>query len=239
MSALITVLLLAGAPVPPPVISPPEYASPPYVRPAPAVLQRPAAAEKAPAPADRGAPLFGAVPLITWITPTDGKRLFEERGGRVTAAEETEGGFVLHATVPQETFVSMQGLDCRGAGESKRCAMYVFEAAFQMENDARAAQLERELSLNYVADRASGPVYSIWRMGTVLDGVTEAQVRNDLDRFMQLVWTTASKAWPNTAPAASDGSAGPAPDRGDPTLAPIGGPAPRVNTRTQFVRTAD
>lgn len=238
MSALLSALALAGAPVPPPVISPPEYAAPPYVRPATPVLQR-AATEKAPAPADKSGQLFGAVPLITWITPTDGKRLFEERGGQVTAAEETDGGFVLQATVPQQTFVSMQGLDCRGAGEAKRCGMYVFEAAFRMENDARAAQLERDLSLNYVADRASGPIYSIWRMGTVMDGVTEAQVRNDLDRFMQVVWATASKAWPNTAPASSGEGAAPTPGRADPTLSPAAGPVLSVNTRAQFVRAVD
>lgn len=234
MSALFAALVLAGAPVPPPNVSPPEREVPPLPKAPPAVLQQ-AAADKA--PADRGPPLYGAVPLVTYITPGEGKKLFEERGGQVTGGEETAEGFVLHATVPQETYVSMQGLDCRGSGEAKRCGIYLFEAAFRMENDARAAQLERDLSLNYVADRSSGPIYSIWRMGTVGEGVTEAQVRGDLDRFMQVVWVTASKAWPNTQPTSAGGGAAPAPRAADPAKESTRGPAPRVNTRAQFVRT--
>lgn len=221
----LTALVLAGAIVPPPTATPPEREHPPVVR--PVVLQR-TAAEKPASPGAPQAPLFGAVPLVTFLTPADAARLFQERGGTVEEVKDTAEGFLVHATVPQQTFVTLQGLDCRGQGASKKCAMYVFEAAFRMENDARAAQLERDLSLNYVADRATGSVYSIWRMGTVSDGVTEAQVRGDLDRFMQVIWATSAKAWPNTAPANGSGGARPAPATPDATVRPASGAA-RVN----------
>lgn len=229
--------ILAAALVPPPVVQPPEREYPPVVvRPATIV---PASADKTPSakPGEKAAaPAFGTVPLVTVLTPADAARLFRERGGSVDSYQDTPEGFLIHATVPNQTFVTLQALDCRGQGEDKKCAIYVFEAAFKMENDQRAAQLERDLALNYVADRATGSVYSVWRMGTLNDGVTEAQLRGDLERFMQTVWATSAKAWPNTQPTSNGGSAPPTAVK--PEVRPTSSPTPRANTRHQFVRAA-
>lgn len=166
-----------------------------------------AAASPAPAGSPAGAPLFGSVPLWTSFGVAEAKALFTDRGGTIERLELTDKGFVLQATVPQKTYVAMEAMDCRGQGEAKRCTMYMFEAGFRLDSDARAAQVAADLSLNYVGDHAKGPIYTIWRMGTVADGVSEAQVRGDLDRFLDVVWASADEIWPSTKPSANPGSA--------------------------------
>jgi hypothetical protein len=128
-----------------------------------------------------------------------------ERGVVDEVGRPDDGTLEVYATFDGWLKLLIAGRDCTGRGAGIRCKGMIFNALFEIEDAARASELEAELNHNFVADMADGEDYVIERSVEMTGGVNLANLRAQLDRFIGTSEQVTQEAWPDKgsgAPAA-------------------------------------
>lgn len=120
-----------------------------------------------------------------------------ERGVVDEVLRPDDGTLEVYATFDGWLKVLIAGRDCTGRGASLRCKGMMFNALFEIDDAARARQLEADLSHNFVADMADGEDYVIERSVEMTGGVNLTNLRAQLDRFIGTSDQVSQEAWPD------------------------------------------
>jgi hypothetical protein len=145
-----------------------------------------------------GAP--GAAAAQTWSDwgEADARTLVTAENGVVDEVARLDDGTIeVYATFDGWLKVMIMGKDCNGRGAALRCKRMAFNALFEIDDAARARELESELAPNFVADMADGEDYVIERAIELTGGVNLANLRAQLDRFISTCEQVTDVAWPS------------------------------------------
>ena len=133
----------------------------------------------------------------------EGRTLVAAENGVVDDVLRPDDGMLeIHATFDGWLKVLIGGRECSGRGANLRCKRMAFNAMFEIDDAARARQLEADLAHNYVADMADGEDYVIERAVEMTGGVNMTNLRAQLDRFLGTCEQVTESAWPDKDGAA-------------------------------------
>ncbi|WP_420479485.1 hypothetical protein [Brevundimonas sp. FT23028] len=141
----------------------------------------------------------GAAMAQVWSdwSEADGRSLVTAENGVVDEVLRPDDGTLeIYATFDDWLKVLIKGDECSGRGASMRCKKMAFNALFEIDDVARARQLDAELINNFVADMADGDDYVIERSVVLTGGVNLTNIRAQLDRFIGAGELVADAAWP-------------------------------------------
>lgn len=134
---------------------------------------------------------------------SEGRTLVAAENGVVDEVQRPDDGTLkVYATFDGWLKVLIGGKDCSGRGASLRCKRMAFNALFEIDDTARARQLESQLIHSFVADMADGDDYVIERSVEMTGGVNLANLRAQLDRFIGTCEQVTEAAWPDKDEAA-------------------------------------
>jgi len=141
----------------------------------------------------------GAATAQVWSdwSETEARALITAENGLIDEVlRPDDGSLEIHATFDGWLKVLISGKDCNGRGSTLRCKRMAFNALFEIDDAARARQLETELAYNFVADMADGEDYSVERAIELTGGVNLTNLRAQLDRFIGVCELVTDAAWP-------------------------------------------
>lgn len=145
-----------------------------------------------------GAPGVAAAQVWNDWSEADARALVTAENGVVDdVARLDDGTLEVYATFDGWLKLSIIGKDCNGRGAALRCKRMALNALFEIDDTARARQLESELANNYVADMADGEDYVVERAIELTGGVNLANLRAQLDRFIGTCEQVTDLAWPS------------------------------------------
>lgn len=128
----------------------------------------------------------------------DARSLISAENGVVDeVARPDDGTLEIYATFDGWLKVLIAGKDCTGRGPGLRCKSMVFNALFEIDDAARAQQLENELKYSYVADMADGEDLVVERAIEMTGGVNLTNIRAQLDGFIAVCELVTEAAWPS------------------------------------------
>lgn len=147
----------------------------------------------------------GAAAAQVWSdwSETEARTLIAAENGVVDEVLRPDDGTLeIYVTFDGWLKVLIGGKDCSGRGPGLRCKRMAFNALFEIDDAARARQLESELIHSFVADMADGDDYVIERAIEMTGGVNLANLRAQLDRFIGTCEQVTEAAWPDKDEAA-------------------------------------
>ena len=128
------------------------------------------------------------VDLTDGVSIADVRAIAADAGGEVERVKETgDNGFTVEMVFPGDNHPWFEGLECKGAGDARRCQEYEFGIALRARDAARASALERKLAFRYIAARADGDVLTFTRMDFTYGGVTREHLTKSLTVILQIV----------------------------------------------------
>lgn len=144
------------------------------------------------------APGVAAAQVWSDWSETEARTLVTAENGVVDeVVRPDDGSLEVYATFDGWLKLLILGKDCSGRGPGLRCKSMAFNALFEIDDTARARQLEAELKHNFVADMADGEDYVIEHAVEMTGGVNLTNLRAQLDRFIGTCEQVTEEAWPD------------------------------------------
>lgn len=143
---------------------------------------------------------------LTAVTVAQVRAYVAASGGTVEKVEDTDdGAFEMKAVYPGKAPVYIEGFECRGVGEEKRCRELQLYAYFLFDTEAEARAKEHEVDVLWLSDLQIGHELKIWRYEVVY-GATATHLQDVFATFLSALWAAYDIIYPKS-PDAGDAAA--------------------------------